>query len=125
MLKKATLEGKLLHPNDYLAAVEFQGRDVTLTIAGVKREDLKMAGGKQDTKPVLTFKETSKKLILNKTNASSIVEMYGSVAEDWIGKRVTFYPTRTACGRDMTDCIRVREVVPPAKPAAPENKENA
>lgn len=114
MPSKVTLRGELLFPNDYLAALEFKGKDVTLTIAGIKVEELRMRGGAKENKPVVTFKETKKKLVCNKTNADSIAEMYGREATEWIGKRVTLYPTKTPVGRKMEDCIRVREKVPPA-----------
>ena len=72
--KKALLGGKLLFPTDYLSAVEFQGKDVTLEIAGVKREELKTQDGGSETKPILTFTSTKQKLVLNVTNASTIAE---------------------------------------------------
>lgn len=118
MASKVLLAGELMFPSDYLSAVEFKGRDVTLTVTGVKMEELKMKGGKAESKPVLTFKETKKKLVCNKTNADSIAQMYGTEATAWVGKRVTLFPTKTQCGRDTVDCIRVREKVPGgAKPA--------
>lgn len=118
MAGKVTLNGQLLHPSDYLSAVEFRGKDVTLTITKVFIDTLKMKGGASEQKPVLTFGGTEKKLVLNKTNAASIAVMYGDKAESWVGKRVTFYPSKTQCGRDMVDCIRVREKVPAAATTA-------
>lgn len=121
-LTKCLLGEKLMHPNDYVAAIEFKGKDVTLTIKGVSQETLTMQGGVKDTKPVLTFVETKKKFICNKTNASSIAAMYGKQALDWVGKRITLYPTKTTVGKKMEDCIRVRERVPGsnAPPPPPE-----
>lgn len=120
MASKVLLGGELMFPSEYLSAVEFKGRDVTLTIDSVKIKQLQMKGGKTEDKPVIAFKETKKSLVCNKTNADSIAEMYGTEATAWIGKRVTFYPTKTQCGRATVDCIRVREKVPggAAKPAA-------
>ena len=118
-LRKALLGTELLHPNDYIAAIELKGRDVTLTIAKVERKELKMAGGEKDMCAVVHFRETPKMLILNKTNASSLVVLYGSQANDWTDKRVTIYPTKVPCGRETVDAIRIREKVPPAKGAAP------
>lgn len=119
MASKVTLGGELLFPNDYVAAVEFKGKDVTLTIVDVKREELRIRGGKSEVKPIIYFRETKKKLVCNKTNADSIATMYGDKADDWIGKRVTLYPTKTPCGRDMVDCIRVREKIPGGKASPP------
>ena len=112
---KCTLDGELMFPSDYLASVEFKGRDVTLTIKHIQKEDLKMKGGKSETKPVIYFAETPKKLVVNATNADSIGQMYGPRAEDWIGKRITLYPTKTTFGRETVDCIRIREKVPAPK----------
>lgn len=108
-ITKALLGGKLMFPSEYVAAIEFKGRDVTLTIASVRLEDLAIRGGKKERKPVLTFKETRKKLVLNKTNAGTIADAHGAAAEGWAGKQITLYPSRTQCGRDTVDCIRVRE----------------
>lgn len=112
MASKVTLGDQLLFPSDYLAAVEFKGRDVTLTIAKVAREELQMKGGVKEKKVVVYFAKTEKKLVLNKTNADSIAQLYGTQAEAWVGKRVTLFPTTTQCGREVVDCIRVRETVP-------------
>lgn len=120
---KPTLGGELLHPSDYIAAVECKGRDVALTIAGIEREDLQIRGGKKERKPVMTFRETKKKLVLNKTNASVIADLHGTEAEGWVGKRIVIYPTTTQCGREEVECIRIRNRIPtepaPAKPADP------
>lgn len=122
LLKKVQLGSELLHPNDYVCAIELKGRDVTVTISKVVFEELRKIGqrGVEDEKervPVLVFSETPKKLILNKTNASSIAVLYGTQASEWVGKRVTLYPTRVKCGRETVDAIRVREQAPPAKGA--------
>lgn len=118
MPDKPTLGGDLLHPSEYLAAVEFKGRDVSLTIADVKRDELQMKGGKKQIKPVLYFEETGKKLVVNATNAETIAALHGREAEGWIGKRITLFPTRAKFGRETVDAIRVRERVQPRKGGA-------
>lgn len=120
MGSKVTLGGELMFPSDYVAAVEFKGKDVTLTIVSVKLEELVMVGGTKKKKPVVCFAETKKKLVLNKTNADSIAVMYGGEARTWAGKRITLYPTKAKFGREMVDAIRVREVVPQQTETAPE-----
>jgi len=108
-MSKATLNGELLHPSDYVSAVELKGRDVTVTVKDVIREDLRMQGGKSERKPVVLFVETPKKLVLNKTNAAIIADLHGTEAKAWAGKKITLYPTKTRCGSQTVDCIRVRE----------------
>jgi hypothetical protein len=113
---RLTLDGELMFPNDYLAAVEFKGRDVTLTIDTVSKSELRLRNGGSKVKPVLTFKETKKKFVCNVTNGESIAVMYGDKGELWVGKRITLFPTKVPCGRSMVDAIRIREKVPAARP---------
>ena len=129
MAARPTLGGKLLHPSDYIAAEECRDAagkpmDVTLTIASIRIEEMETDTGKE-SKPVIRFIETTKKIILNRTNADSIAELYGPEAEQWIGKRITIYPTRVKAWGEMKACIRVRETAPPTPQAAPIAAESA
>lgn len=119
MAGKVTLRDQLMFPSDYVSAVELKGRDVVVTIATVSMENMKLRGGVAKRKPVLTFNGTKKKFCLNVTNADSIASMYGTKAENWIGKRITLYPTTTKMGRDTVDCIRIRESKAKAATEAP------
>ncbi|HDZ21956.1 hypothetical protein LCGC14_0568750 [marine sediment metagenome] len=125
MADKVTLDGELMFPKDYLNAVEFKGKDVTLTVTDARWEDMRVRGAKESKrKPVLAFKETKKKFVCNTTNADSIKHLLGkSEAKDWIGHRITLYPTRVPFGRETKDAIRVREKInddaPPLAPDAP------
>jgi hypothetical protein len=113
MPSKVTLKGELLFPSKYLTAEDLKGKDVTVTINKVVREDLAMVapGGKRAIKKGTTvhFEKASKALVINVTNADSIAAMYGTKAEDWVGKKITLYPTTTMFGREMVTCIRIRE----------------
>jgi hypothetical protein len=95
-----------LFPNRFLKAGEFQKRDVTLTIGGVKLEELDGAKGKE-TKAILAFRETPKQLVLNKTNGLSLKAMFGRETDAWVGKRVTLYPAEIKF-EDSDLAIRVR-----------------
>jgi len=61
------------------------------------------------------FKGREKGLALNITNVKTVGSMYGFVAADWVGKRITIYPTTTTFGSATVDCIRVKVGVPGAK----------
>ncbi len=112
MPSKVTFKDELLFPSDYLAAVDLHGKDLTVTIAGIAKESLRLRRGGSQVKPLLSFQEHPKKVVLNKTNAESISIALGSTkAEAWIGKQVTFYPTTCLVGRETVDCIRVRETI--------------
>lgn len=95
-----------LFPNRFLKAGEFKGKDVTLTIKGVQREELEGDKGKE-TKAIVSFERTPKQLVLNKTNALCVRAMFGAEVDAWIGKRITFYPAHIEFG-DTDLAIRVR-----------------
>lgn len=103
------LDGKLLFPRNYVTAEDLQGRDATLTIESIAHEDLRLREGGKKRKPVITFKETTKKFVLNITNAEAIAANHGVRAEQWPGKRITLYPTTCTSGRDVVPCIRIRQ----------------
>lgn len=100
---------RLLFPNDYIGSADLRGKDVTKTIKAVIVEKLRMTGGKSEKKPVVLFSDTPKKLVLNKTNAKLIAGQHGNDTEQWIGKKITLYPTTTQFGLATVDCVRVRE----------------
>lgn len=123
MASKVILGDELLFPSKYLCHADLGGADLTLTIASIGKQDLVMKGGGKKTKPVIAFRDHPKEFVLNVTNAESIAHMYGWKAEAWVGRRVTFFPTKAKFGKEMVDAIRVREQVPkdaatPTKPAA-------
>ena len=103
---------ELLYPSKYLRSADLQGKDVTLTIEKVSVDELQMRGGLRQKKPVVYFAKTEKMLVLNKTNAMTIAELYGLETDEWIGKQITIWPTQDRFGPDVVDCIRVRPTVP-------------
>lgn len=102
---------------DWLFAFDLQGKDVTLTIEKVEAGNITGTGGKKSRKPVVHFKEgqNKKPLALAVTNCKAIASMYGNDVEQWVGKRVTLYPTTTSFGGETVECIRIRPVKPPEK----------
>jgi hypothetical protein len=109
------MDVRTLFDKEFIYAYDLQGRDVTVTIRKVVAGTLVGKGGKSNKKPVLYFEGKEKGLGLNITNARIIASIYGSFkSEDWLGKRITLYPTTTQFGSETMDCIRVR----PKKPGA-------
>jgi len=93
-----------------LKAEDLMGKDWTLTIRGVEIKQFE-ENGTQKVKPVISFSETEKTLVCNKTNALQIGEHHGFDTDGWGGRQITVYPTKTDFGGRIVDCIRVR---PPA-----------
>jgi len=97
---------------DYIGSWDLNGRDVVVTIAKVEAKELTSQGNRKTRKPVVFFEGKEKGLALNKTNAKAVAGMYGTKTEEWVGKKITLYPTQTAFGHETVDCIRVRPSIP-------------
>lgn len=98
----------LLFPSKYIRCADLAGKEVTKTIKRVAMDDLVMQGGRREKKPVVWFSDTEKMLVLNKTNARALAEMYGSETNNWAGKKVTLKPSRDRFQGKMVDCVRVK-----------------
>lgn len=99
-----------LFPGRFLKSGLFKGRDVTLTIKGVRTESLPQEKGGEKVKGVLSFVERPLELVLNRTNGECIKAMFGRDTGDWVGKRITFWPapfTDSFTG-EVGTAIRVR-----------------
>lgn len=118
---------KSMMDRDYMYAFDLAGKDVTVTIDRVTAGELTAMGGRKSKKPLCWFKEGREKkpLALNSTNCKAIAQLYGNDTAEWIGKRITIYPTQTQMAGETVDCIRVRPQAPaPKANGAPEPSDN-
>jgi hypothetical protein len=82
-------------------------------------------GDSAEQKLVLYFQETSKGLVLNKTNGTTIAGLLKSDdTDDWIGRKIALVSLDVQYGAEMTRGIRVSKRLPrdnpsAVKPAAP------
>lgn len=96
-----------LYPGRFLKAGLLDGRKVTLTISDVALEDLEGEKG-TEKKAILSFSQTPMKLVLCKLNGLCIKAMFGPKVPEWIGKKVTLYPTADiAPMKRGEECIRI------------------
>jgi len=107
-------------PKTFLGAWDFETGPKTLTIASIGTQALRRPGGAEEQKPVIRWQEADvRPLVLNKTNAAMIAEMYGEDTDLWIGQALTLHrATVDMAGREVF-AIRVRLAAPPAPHAAP------
>lgn len=100
------------YPNTFLRAADLNGRRKTCTISGITTEEL---GDDRKVKPVLSFRETQKKLALNKTKSTALSLAFGPSVEACIGQRIELFPSTVFFGGRQTDCIRISipEQAPP------------
>ena len=119
---------KLIYPTEYIKAPDLRGKDVTVTIARIRKEILVMEGGRKDEKAVIHMTNSrgvalGKRWVVGKTVLSQIAASTGSNdVGQWIGKQVTMYPT-TCKGKagEMMECIRVRVRVSRAATEIPDD----
>ena len=94
-------------PSNYLRACDLNGADAVLEINSVQLEDVG-----DDQKPVVYFAGIDKGLVLNKTNANTIVDLYGTETDAWTAKKIAIFPTQTEFQGKAVECIRVRIKTP-------------
>lgn len=106
---------KTIVPNDYTGAYAMppDGSDIVLTIVAVRQEKVPGADGKKQDCIVLHFKEDSKPMILNRTNAKTITKLYNSpYVEVWLGKQIQIYTATVKAYGDTTVGLRIRDYKP-------------
>ena len=91
----------------------FQKERKVLTIKEVKAEKIKDNKGEEDTKPVAYFEENVLPLVLNVTNCKMIENLYGTGnVNEWVGKKIQIFATKTKVGKESVPCIRIENVIP-------------
>jgi hypothetical protein len=108
-----------MYDNKYIYAFDLKGRPAVVTMDRVAVGKL---GKEQQKKPILYFVGKERGLALNKTNARTIIGMYGPDVEKWRGKRITLFPTTCESFGSTVECIRIRPEAPKgnAKDAPPD-----
>lgn len=95
----------------YIEGGQLNGKQFELTIKSVSEDELPNHKGLMEKKYVVHFKETEKGLVLNKTNAKTIINLYGRETNDWAGKRVTLYAEKVKAFGEMHNAVRVKAPV--------------
>lgn len=109
-------------PSNFLKAEDLGGKPVTLTIEAIDFDEIGQ-GRDKEKKLIITFRKTDKKLICNKTNATTIGKLYGEDTDAWVGQRITIMPREVEYQGEMVWSIRVSLQKPAAtatKPVEPE-----
>ena len=107
-------------PGEFLKAADLQGRQAAVVI---DRVEMQKVG--DDHKPVAYFQGKDRGLVLNKTNANIIADMYGSETNQWVGQRIVLYSARVEYQGKLVDAIRVQHPsaaqawMPPQAPPPP------
>lgn len=86
------MDYQAMFPGRFLKAADFKGQTVTLTIKAIRIEELPQDQGGNKTKGIVTFAETPKELVLNRTNAECLKALWGRETDAWLGQKVSLYP---------------------------------
>jgi len=105
---------KKLQNLDYIGAYSLEpGKDLILTINKVTKEIVTGPNGKKEECMIMTFKEKSKPMIVNRTNAKTITKLFESpYIEDWSGRTIQIYATDVKFGADTVEALRIRPFIP-------------
>ena len=98
-------------PSDYVKAADLKGQDVPVVMREVTFEKVG-----DDQKPVLYFQGAQKGMVLNKTNANTIKDMYGAETAAWIGQTIVLFPMKVDFQGRLVDAIRCKAVVGVVQP---------
>ena len=105
------MKASLFTAGQYLKAADLGGRAVQARINIVTAEDFD-----EGQKLVLHFAGKEQGMVLNKTNTSVVMDLYGDETDDWVGKVVEVFPTKVDYGGKLVDALRLRQPVAPAAP---------
>ena len=96
-------------PSEFLKSEDVSGEGTTLTMGLVEMREFEDPQTKETAiKPVLEFKETEKKLILNKTNWDRIAKAHGDDSDKWVGKKITVHLEAVTAFGKTSDVVRVK-----------------
>lgn len=102
MTLKKPVDWDQLYPGRFIKAGNLLGKKATVTISSVDLDELEGDKGKK-IKGIISFKESTLQLALNKTNGICLKAMFGRKLADWEGKRITLFPSQWS----GEDCIRI------------------
>ena len=87
----------------YLKASDLQGRDVTVKMGRVEQEKIG-----DDQKLILYFQGKERGMVLNRTNANAIADVYGGETNDWYGQTIILFEQMVDFQGKRVPGLRVR-----------------
>ncbi len=97
-----------IFPSKYLSAADLPDEGMVVTCKDVTVE--RMQDGAE--KPIMSFHEPVKDMIVNVTKWNTIAKMYGDESDDWRGKRLSIRPGEIKFKGEMVACIDVSKRKP-------------
>ena len=93
----------------YIKAEDLASKAVRMSIERIELETIKGSDGKSDERKLVAhFFGKDKGLVLNRTNADSLHQIFGTDDYDeWVGA-VVLYPDTTMFGGKRVACVRIK-----------------
>lgn len=89
------------------------GKDITLTIREMKREEVVGVSGKKELLLVACFHENVKPMVVNKTNCKALEKLFKTPnIEEWNSKQFQVGASRVDAFGDKVDALRIRPFAP-------------
>jgi hypothetical protein len=82
--------------------------DSAQAVVSVDRVVMEEVGQDGQEKPIVYFKGIDPGLVLNKTNAGTIAQLYGKDTDAWLGKQIALFTTEVDFQGKQVLSIRVR-----------------
>jgi hypothetical protein len=106
----STLSINDFFPSPWLKADDIpDDEDLVFTVQSL---DWEAIGFEKESKPVMTFNETSKKLVLNKTNGKTLESLFGKNVTNFFGKKISLYKKLVEFQGKASMGVRIRPEAP-------------
>lgn len=103
--------------SNYLKAADLQGRRIRVKVERLGQETVGQEG-----KWVMYFERAKKPLILNRTNAMTIAEVWGPETDNWVGGELELFSMKVPFQGKLTDALRVNPL--PSRQASTPPRQN-
>ena len=84
------------------------GGEMPVVINSIEMKEFDSEGGKE-TKPILTFTD-KRQMVCNKTNGTTLAEMFGDDTDSWLGKSITLIVTDVTFQGKLVPAIRIKNL---------------
>lgn len=100
-----------MFPSNLLKAqdVTDAGGEMPVTISKIDMKEFDTDGGGKERKPIIYF-ANDKQMVCNKTNGTTLGEMFGQETDDWLGKTITLIVQNVDFGGKSTPAIRIKNL---------------
>jgi len=94
-----------VYGGNFLSSAVLKSEKLIGKLLTIDKAEVEEIGNPPKTKVILTFKETEKRLPLNKTNSRIIADSFGEETDQWIGRKIKLQTTKRQFQGNIVDAI--------------------